>query len=92
MEKRSLKAITDTLIARNENLARAQTYGYRLATEMWYAPATGQWHETPGDDDELHFTKGKFVVVDGKLVRIPPPTDKLEHGGRPLLRISAMMR
>ena len=89
VEKRSLKAITDTLIARNENLARAQTYGYRLATELWYDPATGQWHETPSDEDELHFPKGKFVVVDDNLVRTPPPTDKLEHGGRPLLRILA---
>lgn len=89
VEKRSLRAISDTLIARNENLARSQAYGYRLASELWYDPATGQWHDEPGGDDELHFAKGKFVVVDGQAVRTPPPSNKLEHGGRPLLRILA---
>jgi TPR repeat protein len=91
VEERSLRAITATLIAHNENLARSQAYGYRLAQELWHDPITGQWNDnkTHDSDDELHFAKGKFVVMDGKLVRTLPPTDKLEHGGRPLLRILA---
>jgi len=89
LEKRSLRAIADTLIARNENLARSQAYGYRLAAELWHDPTTGQWQEVPGGGEDLHFAKGTFVVVDGQVVRTPPPSDKLEHGGRPLLRILA---
>jgi len=89
VEKRALEAIATTMIAYNENLARSQAYGYRLAQELWHDPITGQWHEEHGRAGKLHFPKGKFVVVDGKLIRTPPPADKLEHGGRPLLRILA---
>ena len=89
VEKRALEAIAAAMIAYNENLARSQAYGYRLAQELWHDPVTGQWHESQGRTDNLHFTKGKFVVVDGKLVRTPPPADKLENGGLPLLRILA---
>ena len=89
MEKRALEAIAATMIAYNENLPRSQAYGYRLAQELWHDPITGQWHESQRGTDNLHFTKGKFVVVDGKLVRTPPPADKLENRGLPLLRILA---
>jgi len=89
MEKRALEAIATTMITYNENLSRSQTYGYRLAQELWHDPITGQWHESQLGTDNLHFTKGKFVVVDGKLVRTPPPADKLENRGLPLLRILA---
>ena len=89
VEKRALEAIATTMIAYNENLARSQAYGYRLAQELWHDPITGQWHESQRGTDNLHFTKGKFVVVDGKLVRTPPPADKLENRGLPLLRILA---
>ena len=89
MEKRALEAIAATMIAYNENLSHSQAYGYRLAQELWHDPITGQWHESPHGTDNLHFNKGKFVVVDGKLVRTPPPADKLENRGLPLLRILA---
>jgi hypothetical protein len=89
VEKRALEAIAATMITYNENLAQSQAYGYRLAQELWHDPITGQWHEAQDGTENLHFTKGKFVVVDGKLVRTPPPTNKLENGGLPLLRILA---
>jgi len=89
VQKRSLSAIGDTLIAKNENLARAQSYGYRLAVEMWYDPATGQWSATPNSEDDLHFPKGRFVVIDGEVIRTPPPVNKLGNAGRPLLRLLA---